>query len=221
MAAGMLAGCVLHMADDDGSTSGDGGGGGGACVDLDAQTCRNTPGCTLDICFACSCAPSYVGCRRTTDTPHDCPELGCPMPLCCDGQADCSGGGGFACAGPNDAPGCGACNNDPGSCTTDGDCGGPANGMICEPIRCSCGDARTCIAGCTADTECATGELCNPSTHRCAARACSATATCPPDFTCTSGACERTTCTDDTACDGFCVNGRCEASLGECRPPVP
>ena len=211
-----MVGCVFHDADDGAGVDDI----ADTCADLDAESCRNTPACTLDICFTCSCAPSYVGCRGLTEPPHACPEVACPTPICCDDQADCSGAG-FSCAGPNDAPGCGACNNDPGSCTTDADCGGPVNGMICEAIRCSCDGARTCVPGCTADSECGTGETCSPSTHRCTARACSSTAGCPPDFTCTDGACARTPCTDDSVCDGFCVNGFCEASLGECRPPVP
>jgi hypothetical protein len=191
----------------------------GACEGLALADCRVTPGCKPDLCDACFCDIAYRGCLGVTQIPDDCPALGCPTGLCCAGDVQCAGQG--SCIPPGvDAPGCGACNADPGDCEDDTAC---AEGSICEPIRCSCDGNKACTPGCVDDADCA-GEatVCDPTSHRCVARTCADDPECPSDFRCGAGRCARLACTDDLDCDGFCVAGNCYGSgLGTCVPPAP
>src|SRR5690242_12791134 len=87
----LTAACVFH--DDDAAD---------ACAGLTQDRCEATPGCVADHCFACSCTPAFAGCRAAAETPHACPLLGCPQPLCCHDDQDC--GATLSCVGPSDPP---------------------------------------------------------------------------------------------------------------------
>lgn len=188
------------------------------CAALDLHACRLRPGCVADLCYACSCTPSFEQCRPASDPAYQCPEYDCPQPLCCQESAECQAMVGD-CAPPGTPWACGMCNPDPGDCATDTDCG---SGDLCEPIPCSCNGASLCVPGCTPQTVCAPGTTCSGGDHpRCLPSACSAGAPCPPDFDCENGACARRGCTSDLECDHFCVAGSCYDGYGECRGPVP
>ncbi len=196
------------------------GGGGGAsnqCHGLELADCRDTSGCVVDSCDLCTCTPTYRGCLASFETPTACPAVGCAHPECCAEANDCEST--TACAPPGTAFGCGSCNAEPGNCTDDAGCKAQGAAMICEPVVCTCTDQKACTQGCIQDSTCAEGQACDLATARCVARACDATNGCPPDFDCTATGCARRTCTDDLACDGYCVLGECFTGRGECRPP--
>jgi hypothetical protein len=92
-------------------------------------------------------------------------------------------------------------------------------GQICEPIPCSTIDARRCVAGCTGDGDCPTGEVCGAPIKRCFAQPCEGG--CPTDFHCDESVCARDACVDDADCAGWCVEGVCHEQLGVCTPPAP
>lgn len=191
---------------------------GPACTGLSLKECRKVAGCVADLCYACSCAAEFKGCRAQADVPFECPVLDCPQPSCC-GKADDCPGGGQICLDPGDHPaGCGICTPAPGNCTIDDDCTGTT---ICEAIRCSCEGARACVPGCTSDADCAKGDRCDVATNRCAPITCGVLTPCPPNFSCESAACVRASCATDIECDGFCVDGQCYAAQGTCELPPP
>ncbi len=207
MMAIVLAGCE----------GGRGGGGlGGPCDGLALAECRVTDGCTPDLCPGCFCDQSYRGCLGSNVDPLECPQLGCPGALCCTTEAQCNGQG--SCTQPGTPMGCGACNPEPGDCLDDSQCTGTD---ICEPIQCSCDGVLACAPGCIDGQSCDDGTMCDGTTNRCVALACTVDDDCPADFQCDPGGCTRRTCTDDLACDGFCVLGSCFSARGECRLPVP
>ena len=98
--------------------------------------------------------------------------------------------------------------------------------MICDLPACPCGGVKMCVAGCSVDNPCPEGTACGAD-HRCAALPCGPQQACPSNFTCTTGgaspSCERKTCAGDGDCGptGFCVEGLCFDSLGECRALTP
>ena len=188
---------------------------GNECSSLSLHDCRLAAGCAADTCYQCSCVPQFKGCRRAADPPFQCPALGCPQPLCCGSDGTCPGGG-LLCVQPGDSLGCGVCNPAPGSCTSDGQCA-PS---ICEPIECSCSAARACVPGCASTADCREGQSCDLSSHRCLPSDCSS-APCPDNFICADGMCARASCTTDTECAGFCVDGKCFDGQGTCQAPPP
>jgi len=102
-------------------------------------------------------------------------------------------------------------------CLSDSDCARFGETAICS--------TQTCVAGCTAETMCAVGQICAAS-HHCVPRPCVADGDCPQFFACdgasssTPGGCNRRTCSTDATCPGgFCVNNRCYDQLGTCVPP--
>jgi hypothetical protein len=210
----VLAGC---------GSSGDAADAGGSdaqaapCSGMSLGDCRVASGCVADLCFACSCTPQFEGCRREADPAFECPALGCPQPLCCGEDGACPGGGGLTCVQPGDSLGCGVCNPTAGSCTSDAECA-PS---ICEPIECSCSEQRACVPGCASTADCGEGLSCDIVGHRCLPASCSENAPCPDNFICADGLCARASCTGDTDCDGFCVDGKCFDSLGTCKAPPP
>lgn len=197
-----------------------------ACAGLDALRCRNTAGCIPAFCPGCACDPAYLGCFGPGSPPPQCPALDCPTPACCHTDVECSA---TSCVGPGESAGCGACNPAPSECTTDAECQAPAGAnagvgqvAICEPITCSCGGARHCVPGCFGPETCGVGQTCDVPTGRCQPMGCSTAdpvAPCPPDFDCIADACARRACTSDFDCDGFCVEGTCQSSLGQCLAP--
>ncbi len=123
--------------------------------------------------------------------------------------------------------GCGVCNVEVGNCTADTDC---TSGNICEPIQCSCTNAKQCVPGC--GSMCAEGTVCDNGTHpRCVPSSCSANQPCQPSFECVGGTCARKSCSGadagaaDAECDpagqSFCVEGSCYSGLGMCFEAVP
>lgn len=115
---------------------------------------------------------------------------------------------------------CGACLQDEDQCASDEDCGA---GFACRPEGpCGCGEATlVCVEGCQSNADCLTGQICDADSH-CVATACTAAADCPSQFTCSTGACERLTCSDDADCDaGYCVGGSCFDELGSCFENIP
>lgn len=194
------------------------GGHGGACAGLSLGACRTTSGCVPDVCEGCGCDLNYRGCLATGETPAMCPALGCPSGICCTAEMPCASGSG-TCYEPGADLGCGACNTDPGDCSTDQECRARTPGTVCDPIRCSCEGHSACTPGCTNDDACGEGQTCDLATNRCVAQACGA---CPDNFTCTAGKCARTTCTTSNDCDdGYCVDGACFGSRGTCTFPPP
>lgn len=186
-----------------------------ACHGLSLGDCRLADGCVPDVCDGCGCNLNYRGCLATTETPAMCPALGCPSGFCCSSETTCSSG---TCAAPGTPQGCGVCNTTPSNCTIDADCGAA---MVCDPIACSCDGHLACTPGCTDDAACGSGATCDIATARCKAIACTGDADCPSNFGCAAHACARLSCTDDLACDGYCVDGACYDQRGDCRLPVP
>jgi hypothetical protein len=191
--------------------------GTGACHGLDLETCRVTSDCVSDFCAGCGCDITYRGCLAAGETPAMCPQLGCPAGICCSADEPCQSSTG-TCEQPGASQGCGVCNSTAGDCTSDAACTKP---QVCDPIQCSCTGAMACVQGCVDDTTCDAGSTCNHTTARCVPRACSVTSPCGENFDCTGGECVRRTCTENLACDGYCVDGACFTQRGDCRLPVP
>jgi len=113
----------------------------------------------------------------------------------------------------------------PGDCSTDADCvrdGGSTGGtMICDSAPssyCYCYGAMICVVGCRTNADCSSGQACNPS-HSCQNTCVAGDGKCPANFSCgASGFCQQNSCTSDSECSGFCVNGWCYQTLGTCEP---
>lgn len=218
LAVAMMAACGGE------STSGPDGRPAGSCNGLDPRACRAAPGCLADFCdIQCNCFPTYFGCRTAGDPPPACTLNSCTEPTCCTSDAACSG----ATCLRGDEPHCGgACfTPEPQSlCTDDQICvarSGP--GWICQPHPCACQPASVCVQGCDEDGDCFEPDtpVCDLASSRCVAPTCGAGGACPPDHDCVGATCARRTCTDDAACDGFCVEGQCRDVLGVCTLPPP
>ena len=194
------------------------GHGAGDCAGLSLEDCRLTAGCKPDSCFACLCNQNYRGCLAEAETPLECPALGCLGGDCCATQNQCMSN--ETCAPPGTAPGCGICNTDPGTCTTDAECKTMGATEICEPVVCACDNQKACVAGCTNDAQCSPGQTCDLGAARCVAISCGGAATCPPNFECGGATCTRMSCASDLDCAGYCVNGTCFEQTGSCTPPA-
>lgn len=190
------------------------------CHGLELSACRDTAGCVPDECAGCVCDVTYRGCLDEGEVPGMCPALGCPQSVCCSSELACEMNG-AACASPGSPNGCGACISDPGDCTTDADCDAQGPSFICEPIACSCTGETACVQGCVDSSTCGEGTTCDTATARCVPLACGGATACPLNFTCAASECVRISCTQDTECDGYCVEGQCYDERGECRLPVP
>src|SRR5439155_21507340 len=180
--------------------------GSGKCGGLSLAECRLTDGCKPDTCFACLCDQSYRGCLAASQTAKACPQLGCPSAECCATQAQCTNGA-TTCAPPGTPRGCGACNTQPGDCTTDAQCKS-AHGatFVCDPIVCSCSDQKQCVPGCTNNMQCGDPLLvCDLATARCVAHPCAGG--CPANSDCSGQTCVPRACASDLECDGYCVEG--------------
>lgn len=139
----------------------------------------------------------------------------------CWAQSDCHNGA--SCVPPGQAVCGGACPTVSHPCTSDTDCASDAAvPQICVVQPCTCGPTNMgCLAGCTADSDCAEGESCGAN-HHCAPIACGSGQACPPDFTCgDAGTCARKSCTSDGQCSNACVEGTCYHAPGHCQFPVP
>lgn len=217
----LVAGCPARSPGGDDDTTGDGGIPTGECADItEERGCAARTDCVVDICFNCTCTPSFAGCRTPDAPPTGCPELGCAMPECCNDDTDCSNA---SCVPPGVSPGCGACYPDETPCMRDSDClnSGTGTDMICDVHPCSCFGGLSCLKGCSSADECAEGEACADD-HRCVPTRCDRPADCPAHFNCRSGQCQRVPCMDDSGCEGgFCVSGACYDGMGVCMLPVP
>jgi hypothetical protein len=189
------------------------------CDELTRVACSERADCALDVCFACSCTPSHVSCRRADAPPFECPLLECPMPECCASNPECQDGTCFP-PGQSASP-CGNCTDRRGDCREDPDCQPLATHRVCDPIECSCTAEKQCTNGCSLAGCPQEGTTCNRATERCEPSPC--TAGCPVEFDCgDAGRCVRRACRSDAECvDGFCVNGGCYAGLGSCQVPAP
>ncbi len=217
----------LGFQDQDLGANGDGGGNvdlrgvdfGTSCNGLNEQLCAAAAGCVADYCFNCSCTPTFNGCRAPNVTPLPCPALGCPQPLCCHDQKDCSQNGLFCVAPDQDIPQCGVCQQPLNPCTEDKHCANSGiPNAICGNSPCVCG--QTCVAGCALTADCREGEICQPN-HHCRARTCAEG--CTQNFICSGGTtCVRKTCKVDNDCPRkMCVLGFCHNGLGNCQGPPP
>jgi len=183
-----------------------------ACATLGAADCRARIDCAADFCDACDCTATFAACRPVADPATQCPDPGC-TPACCHTVAECDSAT-QECLRPGESPGCGIPNPSPGNCTIDADCNPGTTGEVCDPIPCSSDGNLACTPGCTAGS-CAVGEVCDADL-RCVSQACDPSTPCPDDFSCTEGFCDRNVCTTDADCVGFCDNGLCYSSLGQC-----
>jgi hypothetical protein len=142
----------------------------GSCGVLGEDACRARTDCVADYCQACSCTPTYAGCRAPTDLPHDCPALGCADPDCCRDQESC-GNKQLTCVRP-DQPNMGIsmdtnsrCNSDAqcavgtscvnGACAAQPDCSTPCGaGLVCDHDA----SGAACVhSTCTTDADCERG----------------------------------------------------------------
>jgi hypothetical protein len=102
-------------------------------------------------------------------------------------------------------------------CTQDTDCtadGGPT--AICQPGAAIYGCPAYCVPGCTSDTDCGAGSVCQAD-HHCVPQPCGGdAASCPADFACQASACQRRSCTADSQCSFACVDGACYDRGGTC-----
>jgi hypothetical protein len=135
----------------------------------------------------------------------------------CSDNSQCANVG--ACFPGGTAP-CGGAAP-PHMCTTDGDCipdagadasaAADAGVLVC--VMNGCG-AALCIAGCTVDMECGTGMTC--TAPHCVPKSCTTVNDCPANYACSGGKCGVRACKQDADCQGFCVNGVCDAQQGKC-----
>ena len=115
---------------------------------------------------------------------------------------------------------CGACTNPPETCVSDEACRATDPTTICNPFTCACSAVMVCVPACT-DDSCPPWEFCAP-TGRCVANACVRASDCPANFVCVSPGdphCARKGCSEDAACEGYCVSGLCYDEPGTCAPP--
>jgi hypothetical protein len=189
------------------------------CAGLDEQTCKATSSCTPDYCTACSCTPTFMGCRAPNDAKTRCPARLCAQPQCCKSSVQCGDVRICRSAEEGRFPGCGTCFQGESECASDSDCEDAGEAMICEVQACSCNAARACQPGCTEDSQCKSNEACGEN-HRCQTLTCGDDKACPAEFLCADGLCGRRSCKTDKECPvGFCVNGSCSRSLGMCFSP--
>jgi hypothetical protein len=225
----------------------------GACLDcthLTEAECKQNSLCRADYCSACGCGtPSFAGCASVGAPPTLCP-LKCPAGICCDGLDEtackanssctanycvgCNGVKSFSgCSGPGGpAPTCNTscgcrgqadCSNSGGGlCVAPGGsvCGGAcpmgctsdsqcSSGFVCDPAPCACGAAnKACIPSCVTNG-CATGESCGSDGH-CAPMSCATAANCPAFFDCVVPQGGASRC-ERRACadDTACAGGYC------------
>jgi hypothetical protein len=145
----------------------------------------------------------------------------------CSSQDDCEPSPGLylTCHTPGESSGCGACRAGPGDCSSDTDCvrdGGSTTGtMICElqtSGACLCDPVKFCVVGCRTNADCGPGQACNQF-NSCQNTCVPGDGTCPANSSCgANGFCQQKSCTSDSACSGFCVNGWCYQTRGTCLP---
>ena len=198
------------------------GGQADPCRGLSNGACRQNPLCAPDLCFQCTCRPSYEQCRLKTAAPFVCPPVRCLQPSCCSSDSMCQLP--EMCT-DSTVRHCGICNDAPSSCGDDFECNPNVTGNVCRSRDCACSGQTDCLPGCSANNPCTDGETCNPNTKRCDPIRCG-TVPCAGGFTCVmspAGAiCMPKSCTTDRDCgDLFCVNGLCKSVLGVCSAAVP
>lgn len=154
-------------------------------------------------------------------------STGGPPDGACRGDADCDDREFESCFAPDEAN-CGACQIPDVPCSDQSECD---VGLLCVPFvaPCACDPfAMQCvpIVMCESDADCQATELCDEGS--CAAKTCDQQMfDCPQFFDCVPDSeptdhCVRHPCAADDECGGgFCVEGACFDSLGECSPPAP
>lgn len=221
---GTAGGATAGGATAGGSSAGGASGGGQAnpCTGLGLGACRTNPLCTADLCFQCTCKPSFEQCRLKTATPFVCPPVRCVQPACCANDS--------ACQSPEQCTDgttrrCGICNNAPSTCGDDFECNPNTTGNVCRPRDCACSGETDCLPGCSPTNPCSDGQRCNGNTKRCEEIRC-VNGSCPSGLMCVLGptgdVCLPRPCTTDLQCgELFCVSGVCKSVLGLCSAAVP
>lgn len=189
--------------------------------------CCNSP-CTGQ-CEACDVKDSEGACTPITDKPHG------SRTACASGSdttpctaSSCDGTTRNTCAGfVGPTVTCGAASCTDGKATPAGTC---SNGscQVAPAVPCgayACG-ATECKTTCAANTDCATGNICDPATKKCISGA-----TCDGDHTTidVSGAktdCAPYKCESNGTCKPKCVSvddcvtpNACDPASGKCVPP--
>lgn len=213
-----------------GSGGGDAGRSVRACKNTSASAgngaCRSNSDCNWGSWYKCCTTASALdvacwGPGACPLPPSDCQYYGNRIE--CVKDADCPDAG-TCTTGISGCPQCPwsqcqylppKCTQNPDSCGTDARCQ-PDGG--CAPLACDAGYA------------CAQGSRCSVASaradgHGCELIACDDGWTCDENTRCTaptdksSHGCTVMLCSVDGDCDcGYCVNGRCNANLGNCTP---
>jgi hypothetical protein len=131
----------------------------------------------------------------------------------CRDTADCQAAA--TCVPPGVERVCGGAGCPDHECSADLDCVTAGLGDICVSIE----GVRLCRPGCGADNPCGASEACN-ALLRCEPKACAADAECPENCSCAPNVCRRRLCSDDGACQGYCVRGECYDAPGVCELPA-
>ena len=185
-------------------------------VETEPRECVTCPGGNL--CQGCR-HEHTMSCSETPRGMRIC-QWGPMLPTtACTAERDCGGEGlssDMQCFAPDFN--CGGPPPPPNECEVDSDCA-DGEGRICSPTG-YCGQSL-CVPGCTSDADCTAAEVCSPTLH-CEPRPCTDRSECGPNFECSAeGVCVRSDCVKTTACEGYCVNGRCYDEPGFCMaPPV-
>jgi MYXO-CTERM domain-containing protein len=187
--------------------------------------CCNSP-CTGQ-CEACDVKSAEGACTPVTDKPHG-SRAACPAGDSACAAATCDGTTRATCAGfVGPSVSCGTASCADGKATSAGTC---SNGscQVPPPVPCgsyACG-ATACKTECAQNSDCATGNICDPTTKKCISGA-----TCDGDHTTTdvSGAktdCMPYKCESNGTCKPKCISiddcvspNACDPASGKCVPP--
>ena len=195
--------------------------------------CGSGPECGTGICAqgACcltACASKCMSCALTasagtctpiaanrTDPTGQCTDQGassCKNTGFCDGNGGCQFyAAGTQCAGPSCPSGTTTASL-PQSCDGAGNCK-PATTQSCAPFACN---GTTCIAVCTANADCAPGNVCNNGA--CGLRRLGQL--CNAGTDCDSGNCIDGVCCSAASC-GTCRACNVAGQAGSCQPTPP
>jgi hypothetical protein len=148
---------------------------------------------------------------------------------CCKSNQDCSPTIQYECLPPTEFAGCGEVAGGV-MCFSDSDCATDAGtdssltyfGPVCDDPTlyhlCGTFSGKACIGGCSKDSDCVGGRICDATKH-CVFPPCTSNGDCPANFVCGGTRCQRKSCVKDGDCGGgVCVNGACYDGPGSCMP---